>query len=63
VNVWPGQKESEESTEDETKGDLEPADGQVLAFAKAMNPQKELVAHQALDEIPDQVEESDAMPD
>ena len=63
VNVWPGQKESEESTEDETKGDLEHADGQVLAFAKAMNPQKELVAHQALDEIPDQVEESDAMPD
>jgi hypothetical protein len=47
-----GKKESEELTEgDDTKGDLEPCDAQVLSFAKVMNPQKELVAHRALDEV------------
>ena len=57
VNVWPGKPESEESDEeDNTKGDLVPADGEVLSFAKVMNPQKALVAHQALDEM-EQVEE------
>jgi hypothetical protein len=50
VNVWPGQKESEESTEDETKGDLEPADGFVMSAARCMNPQKALPVAHALDE-------------
>lgn len=57
----PGQKESEESTEgDEGRGDLAPADGEVLAFAKIMNPQKALVAKRALDEVdiePEEVED------
>lgn len=44
VNVWPGQKESEESTEDETKGDLEPADGFVLNAASVMAPQVKQLA-------------------
>jgi hypothetical protein len=50
TNINLGRKESEEA-EDDTKGDLEPADGFVLNAAKIMNPQKALVAHKALDEM------------
>lgn len=53
-----GKPESEESTEeyDETKGDLEPADGFVLNAAKVMNLQKALPPKRALDEV-EEVEE------
>lgn len=55
--VVPGQKEPSELAEgDDVRGDLEPADGQVLAFAKVMNPQKALPAVRALDEVGDVVE-------
>jgi hypothetical protein len=53
----PGAKEAEELPEgDDTKGDLEPADGFVLNAARCMNPQKVLPAHQALDEAEEVVE-------
>lgn len=49
------QKESEELTDgDDTKGDLEPADGFVLSAARIMNPQKALPPKRALDEVDDE---------
>ena len=53
VNVWPGKQESEELPDgDDTKGDLESADGFVLGAAKAMLPaQKALPIARVLDEV------------
>jgi len=53
----PGAKEPEALPEDDSRGDLVPADGFVLGAARVMNPQKALPAHQALDEK--EVEEAD----
>jgi hypothetical protein len=46
----PGAKEPEESTEDDTKGDLESSDAFVLSAAKIMNPQKALPVAQVIEE-------------
>jgi hypothetical protein len=56
--------EEEKDDDDSSKGDLEPADGFVLNASKVMiGPQKALPPKRALDEIPDQDEESEAQPD
>jgi hypothetical protein len=56
--------EEEKDDDDSSKGDLEPADGFVLNASKVkIGPQKALPPKRALDEIPDQDEESEAQPD
>lgn len=55
-----GHKELEESEEeDDSRGDLVPADGFVLDAARIMNPQKALPPKRALDEVEEEMEEAD----